>query len=67
MKPVYEPANADGLKPFIVTVWRWGQEHNRLVWAENTTRARQDASRMCGGYVRRVRRAAPEDVGGVTL
>jgi hypothetical protein len=41
--PKYAPANAEGLKPYVVTIQDWDRERDRLVYAENPAGARWKA------------------------
>lgn len=63
-QPKYAPARADGEKPWVVTVYRWGTTTDRLVYAEDKPTARYRAVGRAGVaiYVSRIRRATPSDI-----
>lgn len=63
----YAPADTDGNKPYIITISDWGKDRTVLEYAPTPVEARSRHSRRgVGQYVKGVRRATTEDVGGAT-
>ena len=60
----YAPPDANNAKPYVVHVWEWGQEFERLTFAADPQEARWLVLGRpgVGQYVQKVRRATPGDV-----
>jgi len=62
--PKYAPANEAGEKPYIVTVWNFGNERDRLVYANDVSTAKWRAVGRRGPaiYAKGCRRALWSEV-----
>jgi hypothetical protein len=60
--PKYAPPNAEGLKPWVVTITSFGRSHDVLIHAETAAAAKFKAIGRAQHTYGTVRRATPEDV-----
>lgn len=61
--PKFAPANDQGEKPYVATVYQWGKYNDELTWADDAAQARSKYTRLgTGEYLERLRRATPDDL-----
>lgn len=60
--PKYAPPNADGLKPWLVTVSEWGRKTTRVIYAESNSAAVYEAKGRMRYVHATARRATPADM-----
>lgn len=58
----YAPPNADGLKPWVVTIREWGRTRDTIQYAETAARAKYRAIGRARHVTATARRATPLDM-----
>ncbi len=58
----YAPPNAEGMKPWVVTIREWGNVRDRIVYAETARQAKYDVIGSMRYVTATARRATPDDM-----